>query len=122
MPEPVHPEDYSFEIFGEVENPMTYTLDDLRKLPGHTVRAVTECAGDDTEFWDYLESRAKGGNIPKPSRRVSEDVEGVDWHGMADRGELDLDELEFYDSSHLHRVWRGMDRHAAQGSPGPGRP
>ena len=93
MPEPVHPEDYTFEIFGEVENPMTYTLEDLRKLPGHTVRAVTECAGDDTEFWDYLESRKKGGNIPKPSRHVREDVEGVDWHGMADNDDLDMEEL-----------------------------
>jgi DMSO/TMAO reductase YedYZ molybdopterin-dependent catalytic subunit len=92
VPEPVHPEDYTFEISGEVDTPITYTLDDLRLLPGHTVRAVTECAGDDTEFWDYLESRTKGGNLPKASRRVSGEGEDINWRDMVARGEIDLDE------------------------------
>ena len=53
MPEPVHPEDWSLTITGEVARPLTLTLADLRKLPGRTVRAVTECAGNDEGFFDY---------------------------------------------------------------------
>lgn len=93
MPDPVHPDDYSFEIFGEVERPATYSLGDLRKLPGHTVRAVTECAGNDTAFWDYLDSRAKGGNMPKPLLEASEDVERPDWRGLAAKG-IAIEELK----------------------------
>jgi hypothetical protein len=92
VPEPVHPEDYTFEIFGEVETPVIFSLNDLRLQPGHTVRAVTECAGDDTEFWDYLESRAKGGNMPKPSRQLSSEGEDINWRDMVAKGEIDLDE------------------------------
>src|SRR5579862_9628074 len=34
MPEPVHPDDYTFSIFGEVAAPTTFTLEGLRKMPG----------------------------------------------------------------------------------------
>jgi DMSO/TMAO reductase YedYZ molybdopterin-dependent catalytic subunit len=67
VPDPVHPDDYSFEIAGQVERPETLTLDQVRRLPGHTVRAVIECAGNDTNFWDYLSARAEGRSVPKPS-------------------------------------------------------
>lgn len=70
MPEPVHPEDYSFSIFGEVEAPRDYSLDEIRALPGRTVRAVIECAGNDADFFDYLR---EGGNQTKPSLEVSEE-------------------------------------------------
>jgi len=70
MPEPVHPDDWSFEIAGEVERPMTLTLADLRMLPGRTVRAVTECAGNDEGFFDY---EARGAR--KPSRRYVPDLQ-----------------------------------------------
>ena len=93
IPDPVHPDDYAFEIFGDVANPATWTLDELRKLPGHTVRAVTECAGNDTEFWDYLKSRADGGNRPKPPRMVREEDEGIDWHGALEKGDITIEEL-----------------------------
>ena len=62
MPDPVHPDDFSFTIGGMVDNPIEYTLEEIRKLPGRTVRAVTECAGNDGEFWDYIE---EGKNVPK---------------------------------------------------------
>ena len=55
MPEPVHPEDYRLSISGEVERPVEYTLDELRKLRGRTVRAVIECAGNDADFFNYLQ-------------------------------------------------------------------
>ena len=55
MPDPVHPDDFSFTIGGMVDNPIEYTLEEIRKFPGRTVGAVTECAGNDGEFWDYIE-------------------------------------------------------------------
>jgi sulfite oxidase len=70
MPEPVHPDDWQVEICGEVERPMTLTLDDLRKLPGRSVRAVTECAGNDEGYFDYIQ---RGGK--KPSRRHVPDLQ-----------------------------------------------
>ena len=38
MPDPVHPDDFSFTIGGMVDNPIEYTLEEIRKLPGRTVR------------------------------------------------------------------------------------
>jgi len=61
MPEPVHPDDWQMEICGEVDTPITLTLEDIKKLPSQTVRAVTECAGNDALFFDYLH---KGGKKP----------------------------------------------------------
>ena len=34
---------------------------------------MTECAGNDGEFWDYIE---EGKNVPKPSLRVVQAEEG----------------------------------------------
>ena len=70
MPEPVHPEDWSLTVCGEVDRPMTLTLEDLRKLPGRSVRAVTECAGNDEGFFDYLKRGAR-----KPSRYYVPDLQ-----------------------------------------------
>ena len=69
MPEPIHPDDWSLTIGGEVERELTLTLEDLRKLPGRSVRAVTECAGNDEGFFDYEKRGA-----PKPSRRYVPDL------------------------------------------------
>jgi DMSO/TMAO reductase YedYZ molybdopterin-dependent catalytic subunit len=70
VPEPVHPEDWRLAITGAIERPIELGLEDLRKLPGRTVRAVTECAGNDAGFFDYL---TKGGR--KPSRRNQQDMQ-----------------------------------------------
>jgi len=70
MPEPVYPDDWTLAIGGLVERPVTLSLKDLQKLPGRTVRAVTECAGNDAGFFDYLR---KGGK--KPSRREKPDLQ-----------------------------------------------
>jgi DMSO/TMAO reductase YedYZ molybdopterin-dependent catalytic subunit len=75
MPEPVHPEEYSFSIFGEVENPLQCTLQDVRKLPGRTVRAVIECAGNEADFFNY---HAAGGAGVKPSFDLS-GQDGIHW-------------------------------------------
>lgn len=75
MPEPVHPDEYRFSVYGEVEQALEWTLDDIRKLPGRTVRAVIECAGNDADFFDYLRDGAKG---PKPSFALSE-KDGIHW-------------------------------------------
>ena len=45
------------------------SLKDLMKLPGRTVRAVTECAGNDAGFFDYQTRKAK-----KPSRINQQDM------------------------------------------------
>jgi DMSO/TMAO reductase YedYZ molybdopterin-dependent catalytic subunit len=68
MPEPVHPEEYRFSIFGEVERPLELGLEDLRKMPGRTVRAVIECAGNDADFFNYV---GDGGKGPRPSFELS---------------------------------------------------
>ena len=57
MPEPVHPYDWSVEICGEVDKLFTLTLDELKKSPARTVRAVTECADNDGDYFDWLESK-----------------------------------------------------------------
>ena len=88
MPEPVHPEDYSFSLFGEVDAPLDYSLDQIRALPGRTVRAVNECAGNDADFFDCLKD---GGTRGKPSLAVSEE-ERAHWkHGEATRREANPD-------------------------------
>jgi DMSO/TMAO reductase YedYZ molybdopterin-dependent catalytic subunit len=71
-PDPVHPDEWGLAIGGEVERSLQLTLADLQKLPGRTVRAVTECAGDDSVFFDYLHD---GGS--KPSRASKRDLEAV---------------------------------------------
>ena len=53
VPEPIHPDDWVLQIGGLVERPIEISLKDLMKLPGRTVRAVTECAGNDAGFFDY---------------------------------------------------------------------
>jgi DMSO/TMAO reductase YedYZ molybdopterin-dependent catalytic subunit len=70
VPEPVHPDDWTLSIGGEVESTVEMSFKDLRKLPGRTVRAVTECAGNDAGFFDYL---MKGGR--KPSRINQQDMQ-----------------------------------------------
>ncbi|MCZ0951039.1 MAG: molybdopterin-dependent oxidoreductase [Rhodospirillaceae bacterium] len=75
MPEPMHPDDYKFSVFGEVDTPCDYTLDQIKMLPGCTVRAVNECAGNDADFFAYLR---KGNNRAKPSLEVTE-AERTHW-------------------------------------------
>jgi DMSO/TMAO reductase YedYZ molybdopterin-dependent catalytic subunit len=70
VPEPVHPDDWKLTLVGEIERPVELSFDALRRLPGRTVRAVTECAGNDAGFFDYL---AKGGR--KPSRLNQQDMQ-----------------------------------------------
>lgn len=70
VPDPIHPDDWVLAIGGSVERPIEMSLGDLKKLPGRTVRAVTECAGNDAGFFDYLE---KGGR--KPSRINQQDMQ-----------------------------------------------
>jgi DMSO/TMAO reductase YedYZ molybdopterin-dependent catalytic subunit len=70
VPEPVHPDDWTLSVYGEVERPVEFSLKELQKLPGRTVRAVTECAGNDAGFFDYMQ---KGGK--KPSRINQQDMQ-----------------------------------------------
>ena len=69
-PEPVHPDDWKLMVKGEVERAFELDFDGLMKLPGRTVRAVTECAGNDAGFFDYLRTGAK-----KPSRVNQQDMQ-----------------------------------------------
>ena len=63
-------EAWRLEIGGLVEKPFEMSLKDLMKLPGRTVRAVTECAGNDAGFFDYQTRKAK-----KPSRINQQDMQ-----------------------------------------------
>lgn len=90
MPDPIHPDDYSFSISGLVDKPAEYKLDELRAFPGKTVRAVTECAGNDGEFWSYLKP---GSNMAKPSLRVKQNEQGG-WNNMkTDDGKPKIEEI-----------------------------
>ncbi len=78
-PEPVHPGDWRLSISGAVNSPITLTLDELRSLPGRTVRVVTECSGHDAHFFDW--------------QRTGGESHGCDMHqpepGKPDRFDLD---------------------------------
>ncbi len=90
MPDPIHPDDFTFSVSGEVETPGAYVLEDLRKLPSRTVRAVTECAGNDGEFFSYTRD---GSNMKKPSLRVKQNEEGG-WNQMSgDGAPPDIEEI-----------------------------
>jgi sulfite oxidase len=43
---------WTLQIEGEVDTPVTLTLDELRKLPSATVTTVLECAGNGRAFFD----------------------------------------------------------------------
>ncbi len=68
--EPMHPDDWSLSISGAVDRPFELDYAALQKMHGRTVRAVTECAGNDAGFFDYLH---KGGR--KPSRINQQDMQ-----------------------------------------------
>ena len=63
VPEVVPTDKWSLTIEGEVKNPVTFSFEDLRRLPGRTVRTVMECSGSDATFFEYFQ-----GEGPKPSR------------------------------------------------------
>jgi DMSO/TMAO reductase YedYZ molybdopterin-dependent catalytic subunit len=63
VPEPIRPEDWQMTLDGEVKNPMTFTCEDLRRLPARTVRTVMECSGSDANFFEYFK-----GEGPRPTR------------------------------------------------------
>ena len=69
-PEPVYPGDWKLAVKGDVERAFELDFDGLLKLPGRTVRAVTECAGNDAGFFDYLRKGAR-----KPSRINRQDMQ-----------------------------------------------
>ncbi len=88
MPEPIHPDDYVFSVTGMVERPLELTLKDLQLLPSRTVRVVTECAGDDGEFFNWQKNGGK-----KPSR-LKKQAEAGGWNQMVKNGERpDVGEL-----------------------------
>ena len=43
---------WTLQVEGEVETPVTLTLDDLRKMPSATITAVLECAGNGRAFYE----------------------------------------------------------------------
>jgi sulfite oxidase len=43
---------WTLQIEGEVDSPVTLTLDELRKMPSATVTTVLECAGNGRAFFD----------------------------------------------------------------------
>ena len=69
-PEPVHPDDWRLSVKGAVERPFELDLEGLMKFPGRGVRAVTECAGNDAGYFDYLTKGAR-----KPSRINQQDMQ-----------------------------------------------
>jgi DMSO/TMAO reductase YedYZ molybdopterin-dependent catalytic subunit len=64
VPEPIRPEAWRLTIDGAVKRPLQITYDDLRRLPGRTVRTVMECSGSDANYFEYFQKVG-----PKPLRR-----------------------------------------------------
>ena len=63
VPEPIRPEDWRMTIDGEVQNTLTLTYEDVRRMPARTVRTVMECSGSDANFFEYFQ-----GQGPRPIR------------------------------------------------------
>jgi DMSO/TMAO reductase YedYZ molybdopterin-dependent catalytic subunit len=63
VPEPIRLEDWRMTIDGEVQNPVTLTYEDVRRMPARTVRTVMECSGSDANFFEYFQ-----GQGPRPIR------------------------------------------------------
>ena len=70
VPEPIHPDDWILSIGGLVDKPIELSLKDLQKFPGRTVRAITECSGNDAGYYDYVQKGSK-----KPSRINQQDMQ-----------------------------------------------
>jgi DMSO/TMAO reductase YedYZ molybdopterin-dependent catalytic subunit len=64
VPELIRPEAWRLTIDGAVKRPLQITYDDLRRLPGRTVRTVMECSGSDANYFEYFQKVG-----PKPLRR-----------------------------------------------------
>lgn len=94
MPEPVHPEDWEMSISGEVDDPITLTLDDLKSLPPRTVRAVTECAGNDALYFNYAHKGGKKPSLLQPTSinflgtSDSQENTSIPTNGMSSAGEF----------------------------------
>src|SRR5262245_33293535 len=48
----VNADEWKLTVDGEVQTPLTLTLDDLKKMPKHTVTVTLECAGNGRAFFD----------------------------------------------------------------------
>ena len=103
---------------GMVDCPTEYTLEDIRKLPGRTVRAVTECAGNDGEFFDYIK---EGSNMRKPSLRYVQAEEGGWRQTMGFGRDPGHRGHPAGDPRHRPRQRRRVDRGAVQDRAGPRR-
>ncbi len=55
VPEPVAPERWRLTVDGAVKRPLQITYEDLRRLPGRTVRTVMECSGSDANYFEYFQ-------------------------------------------------------------------
>ena len=86
-PELIHPDEWRLAISGVTDRSIKLELADLKKLPSRTVRAVTECAGNDMLFFDYLE---KGGHKPSllGPKRGGKGLEAIPVTGMVSAGEF----------------------------------
>ncbi len=60
MPDPVHPDDWSLAVEGEVDRTLDLTLERLQQLPGRTVRVVHECSGSDAQNFEQREGSDPG--------------------------------------------------------------
>jgi DMSO/TMAO reductase YedYZ molybdopterin-dependent catalytic subunit len=63
VPPVVETANWELKIGGQVKKPLTLNFDQLRRLPGRSVRTVMECSGSDATFFEYFKDEG-----PKPSR------------------------------------------------------
>jgi DMSO/TMAO reductase YedYZ molybdopterin-dependent catalytic subunit len=64
VPEPVSAEHWRLTVEGAVKSPLEVTYEELRRLPGRTVRTVMECSGSDADYFEYFQGIGQ-----KPLRR-----------------------------------------------------
>lgn len=113
MPDPVHPDDWSLTIEGNVANEITFTYDQIRQFPARTVRMVHECSGTDADFFDFLRD---GGERPSQfdlEQLHTGQTSAGEWTGVPLRTILEAAEI---DDSTVSILGQGFDH----GIPGEG--
>ena len=54
VPEQVPPEAWTLTVDGAVKRPVRLSYEELRRLPGRSVRTVMECSGSDADYFEHF--------------------------------------------------------------------
>ena len=77
VPPVVHPEHWRLSIDGHVRQPISFTFNELRELPGRAARMVLECSGNDAQFFDMQSAE----RFIRLMRYLDPEYQGKRWQG-----------------------------------------